>query len=92
MSEETTKEFLARLWELQAEAGISNADLARRLGIHPSYVRHMKAGRRGKQIGLDLAVRAATLFPELRRFFLPSELPVSNTVVPTGNETTESES
>ena len=82
MSEETTREFLARLWELQAEAGIRDVDLARRLGCHPSYIRHMKAGRKGKRIGLDIAVKAATLFPELRRFFLPSELPVSNTEIP----------
>jgi plasmid maintenance system antidote protein VapI len=91
MSEEVTRAFLVRLWELQAEAGISNADLARRLGCHPSYIRHLKIGDR-KRIGLDIALNAAKIFPELRHFFLSSELPVSNTDVPQGNETTESES
>lgn len=82
MDGETTKAFLMRLWELQSEAGISNADLARRLGCDPSYIRHMKAGRKGGRIGLDIAMKASALFPELRRFFLPSELPVSNTEIP----------
>lgn len=85
MSEEVTGAFLARLWELQAEAGLNSAELARRLGCHPSYIHHLKAGRRTR-IGLDIALNAANLFPELRRFFLSSELPVSNTPLPPGNE------
>lgn len=90
MSEEVTRAFLARLWELQAEAGMSNAELSRRLGCHPSYIRHLKIRDR-RRIGLDIALNAASLFPELRRFFLPTELPVSNTAVPESNETMESE-
>ncbi len=89
MSKEVTLAFLKRLWELQAEAGMSNAEVARILGCSPSYIRHMKAGRKGKQIGLSIALNAAQRFPELRSFFLPSELPVGNTDVLAGNESTE---
>ncbi len=78
MSKEVTLAFLKRLWELQAEAGMSNAEVARILGCSPSYIRHMKAGR-----------NAAQRFPELRSFFLPSELPVGNTDVLAGNESAE---
>ena len=74
MSEETTQQFLARLWELQEQAGIKNSALARLLGCSPSYIRHMKAGRKGNRIGLHIALAAARHFPELRILLL-AELP-----------------
>ncbi len=87
MSEETTQQFLQRLWELQAEAGLSNAALARVLGVSPSYIHHLRRGRpgRGRRIGLNVALAAASAFPELR-IFLSTELPVGNTDVPTVND------
>lgn len=91
MSEETTKQFLARLWSLQDADGLSNAELSRRIGCDASYIGHLRAGRKGKRVGLDFALGAARLYPELRGFFLPSELPVGNTVMLEGNETTVSE-
>jgi hypothetical protein len=86
MSEEVTRKFLARLWALQAEAGLSNAELAERIGCDASYISHLRAWRRRRRLGLDIALGAASVFPELRAFFLPSDFPVSNTDVPTGNE------
>lgn len=78
MSEEITQQFLARLWELQAEAGVSNTELALILGCSPSYIRHMKAGRKGKRIGLHIALAAVRRFPELGSFLLLADLPVGN--------------
>lgn len=85
MTEETTRQFLARLWELQADAGLKNSELATILGCTPSYIRHMKAGRKGSRIGLNIALAAARRFPELR-FFLSSDFPVGNTDVLPSNE------
>jgi hypothetical protein len=92
MSEEVTKAFLLRLWELQSEARLSDKALADLIGCSPSYITHMRAGRKGKRIGLNIAMGAASVFPELRSFFLPPDVLMRNTVVPQGNETTESES
>jgi len=91
MTEETTRDFLARLWQLKLDAKMSNVELARHLGCSPSYISHLRRGRPGKgsQVGLEFALNAARLFPELRSFLLPSELLVSNNVVPDGNEETE---
>lgn len=85
MSTETTRQFLARLWELQDEANLKNSELAVILGCSPSYLRHMKAGRRGKQIGLAIALAAVRRFPELNLFLL-ADFPVSKDNVPPSNE------
>lgn len=87
MTTETTREFLQRLWALQAEAGVTNAQLARILGCGASYVRHLKAGRR-KVIGLRIALAAARRFPELGVFLL-AEFPVENDNAPLGNTEAE---
>jgi transcriptional regulator with XRE-family HTH domain len=82
MSDEIARAFLARLWELQAAAGISNVDLARQLHVTPSYVSRLKRGERsGSAISLALALRACTVYPELR-FFLSSDVPASVECVP----------
>ena len=78
MSEENTRQFLARLWELQDASGISNAELARTLGCSPSYIRHMKAGRKGRRIGLHIALAAVRRFPDLGVFLLLADLPTGN--------------
>lgn len=88
MGSETTRQFLARLWELQAEADLKNVELAAILGCSPSHVSHMKAGRKGKQIGLAIALAAVRRFPELEVFLL-AELPARNDNVPPGNEAEE---
>lgn len=86
MSTETTRQFLARLWELQADAGLRNADLARALGCSPSYLRHMKAGRKGDRIGLAIALAAVRRFPELNRFLMLADFPTGNDNVLPRNE------
>lgn len=77
MSEETTRAFLARLWEIQEQRGIRNAELARMLGISPSYVRRLKTrGDRVRRLGFSIALAAVREFPELA-FFLTADLPTS---------------
>jgi hypothetical protein len=76
MTEETTRRFLTRLWELQTERGIGNSDLARMLGISPSYVRHLKTRARVVRLGYNIALKAVQAFPELAPF-LSADLPTS---------------
>jgi transcriptional regulator with XRE-family HTH domain len=87
MTEEMTRRFLTRLWELQADAGLTNAELARRLGCSASYIHHIKTGRpgRGKSLGLNLVLAAVSLFPELNSF-LVADLRTGNDNVPPRNE------
>lgn len=87
MSEETTRDFLAALWECQERAGMTNAALSRALDVTPAYVHHLKNGRpgQGKRLGLAVALAACRTFPELTRF-LSLDLPVSNNIGPVGNE------
>jgi hypothetical protein len=84
MSEENTARFLVRLWELQAEAGLNNSQLARAIGCDPSYVRHLKAGRK-KVIGLRIALGAVNRFPELSLFLL-ADFPRGQHNVPRSTE------
>jgi transcriptional regulator with XRE-family HTH domain len=86
MSEEVTRRFLARLWELQAEHGLKDAQLAAILGCTPSYLSHLRAWKRPRRLGLDFALAAARTFTDLRDVLL-SELPVSNTALPPVDET-----
>jgi DNA-binding transcriptional regulator LsrR (DeoR family) len=81
MTEQTTREFLARLWQLQAEHGIGNAELARRLGISPSYVRRLQTRANIRRLGYAIALAAAREFPELA-LFLRVDLPTSQCIVP----------
>lgn len=71
MPEEITRQFLARLWELQADAGLSDAALARRLEVHRTYISHMKSGRKGRRLTMDFALRAIREFPPLAVFLTP---------------------
>jgi hypothetical protein len=93
MTEETTREFLTRLWQLQAERGVSNSQLARLLGISPSYVRRLKTRARVVRLGWNIALAAVREFPELAPF-LTTDLPSSQDILPickeSGSETEES--
>ena len=82
MSEKTTREFLQRLWEIQAERGISNSELSRMLGISPSYVRRLKTRENVKRLGWHIALAAVREFPELASF-LGVDLPSSQPIMPT---------
>lgn len=77
MPDESVAQFTALLWGLQAEAGMSNAELARHLGVTQSFLSRLRSGDRGKDkaIRLDLALRAAALFPELA-LFLSEIIPI----------------
>lgn len=77
--------FLVRLWEVQAEAGLSGAALARLLNVDPSYIRLLKAGKRTRP-SLEVIYTAARQFPELACFLLPADLPDGHTAVTTVND------
>lgn len=78
MRSELSEVFLQHLWRLQAAAGISDAELARRIGNERSYISRLKNDReQTRNISLSFAVRSARLFPELRAVldsFFPAEL------------------
>jgi predicted transcriptional regulator len=92
MTEETTRAFLLRLWELQEERGLGNKQIAILLGISPSYVRRLKTRERIRSIGYQIALRAVREFPELA-LFLSADLPSNNerAIICKPPETTESE-
>lgn len=79
MSEEQTRDFLARLWELQRAARMTDKELAGLLGCSVSYLSHLRKGRpgRGKRVGLTFVLAAIARFPELS-LFLVAELPGEN--------------
>lgn len=77
MDEPREQAFLTRLWEIQAEHGLNDTDLARRLGVHASLLTHMKAGRKGRQLSLRFALAAVECFPVLRSFLLPDLTTIS---------------
>ncbi len=86
MDEQTTRDFLQRLWKAQNDAVVSNAELARRLDCDASYITHLKQERkRHPRLGAAFVLNAARHFPELRSFLLPAELLVGNTMVPLVN-------
>lgn len=90
MTEETTREFLRRLWAIQDERRLTNSQLARLLGITPSYVRRLKTRTTVRSIGYRIALAAAREFPELA-VFLTSDLPTIQSHQTEGKETTESD-
>lgn len=60
----TTPVFLQRLWALQERLGIRDRTLALQVGIHPSHLSHLRAGRR-RRLGAPIAARMLRLYPEL---------------------------
>lgn len=88
MTEETTRQFLARLWQLQAERSVKDAELARRLGISPSYVRRLKTRTNVRRLGFHIALAAVREFPELA-LFLTTDLPTSKPILPTCKDNEE---
>lgn len=57
--------FLTRLWELQAEAGLTDAALARELGVNQSHIWRAKNDPT-RTFGIKFALGACDRFPELR--------------------------
>lgn len=76
MGEELSAQFLAELWRLQEEAGLTNAQLARDLGCKRSYLSRVKAGGRKSNISYEFALRAARRFPELKPLLDPVVLEI----------------
>lgn len=67
--------FLTRLWELQAEAGLSDTALARELGVNQSHIWRAKNDP-SRTFGIKFALGACDRFPELRDFLF-GEMPIS---------------
>lgn len=76
--------FLERLWQAQSEAGLSDAALAREIGVQHSTVWRAKYDPI-RTFGLDFAIAACRRFPELGSLLL-GDSPVGQNVAPTGNE------
>lgn len=87
MAENTaaTTPLLARLWELQDRAGLSNAELATQLQVSTPYLWRLRNHERGDRVTLAFAQRVVSRFPELRPL-LSAELPVSNTLCSTSQD------
>lgn len=80
MDDELSARFLAALWRLQDEAGLTNAQLARDLGCKRSYISRVQAVDRRSNISYGFALRAARRFPELRLLLDPDVLEIISRV------------
>lgn len=69
MPDDVAAAFLERLRELQREAGLTDAQLARALGYERSYLTRLMGGTRGSRLSLAFALKAAEVFPDLAVFF-----------------------
>jgi transcriptional regulator with XRE-family HTH domain len=81
MAEATTATFLQELWALQHQRGLTDAALARLLGIGHPYLSRLKTGKR-KRVSFDLALAIIREFPDLAPF-LSRDLPTSQPILPT---------
>ena len=62
--------FLQRLWDLQARASLSDAALAREMGVDQALISRAKRGP-AKTVGIKFILGATDRFPELRRLLFP---------------------
>lgn len=67
--------FLDRLWELQKAAGITDAELARRMHVDQALISRAKRPGAEPSFGMKFALGACDLFPELL-FFLASDMSI----------------
>lgn len=74
--------FLRRLWQLQTERGLTDAELARRLGVNQSTVCRLKQGERDAP-SLRVTLAMVREFPELAPFLTPTDLRTSQPILPT---------
>lgn len=58
------QEFLARLWELQGAARMSDAELARRIGVHQAAISRRRNGG-ARTLSTKFILGAVDTFPEL---------------------------
>ena len=54
------RQFGAKLRELRRQRGMTQVDLARRLGLRQGHITNLETGRRGPTV--DIVLRAADLF------------------------------
>jgi transcriptional regulator with XRE-family HTH domain len=73
--------FLARLWQLQRVAGLTNAALAERIGVHEATISRLRRGER-EQPHLTTLLGAINAFPELA-VFVGGDLRQRTTTIPT---------
>ena len=73
--------FLQKLWQLQRDRGLNDAELARRIGVNQSTISRMKHKER-KTPGLRVALAMIREFPELAPFLTPTNLPTSQPILP----------
>lgn len=78
--------FLTGLWRIAEQRGLSDAALARLLGVGHPYLSRVKSGARGKR-GPSLRFTLLVLreFPELAPLLSP-DLQIGDTEVPKCNE------
>ena len=62
--------FLSRLWTLQADAGLSDAELARKMGVDQALVSRAKHPGT-KSVGSKFLLGAGSVFPELGFLLFP---------------------
>lgn len=74
MSDPRERAFLGRLWELQADAGLTDSALAREMGVNHSHVWRAKHDPT-RTFGMKFLLGACDRFPELR-FYLFAESPI----------------
>lgn len=80
MTEATTTQFLTELWRLQEQRGLTDAEMARLLGISHPYLSRLKTGER-KPRSLAIALSMVREFPELAPF-LSSDLRTDQPILP----------
>lgn len=64
-----SREFLAALWREQEAAGLNLKQLGAEIKADVTNLSRMRRGKRGRDLTLALALRAADRFPSLRAFF-----------------------
>lgn len=62
--------FLTRLWELQAEAGLTDAELARKMGVDPALICRAKRDTT-RTVGSKFLLGAGSVFTELGFVLFP---------------------
>lgn len=77
--------FLARLWELQADAGLTDADLARQMGVDQALISRAKRDH-PKTVGSKFLLRAGTVFPELGFLLFPDLSNITTDMSPVKTE------
>ncbi len=76
--------FLARLWEIQGQRGLTDAALADLIGIDRPYMSRLKSGLRGQRPSARLVLSIVRAFPELG-VFLGSDVRIGNAILPIRN-------